>query len=61
MQIKPRTISGYESEQVELVLMTCRYFSTILGDFLDEIVIVGGLVPLLNIDQSDLPEGVEPQ
>ena len=60
MQSKPKIITGYESEQVELVLMTCRYVSTILGDFMDEIVIVGGLVPSLIIDQSNLPEGVEP-
>lgn len=60
MQSKPKIITGYESDQVELVLMTCRYVSTILGDFMDEIVIVGGLVPSLIIDQSNLPEGVEP-
>ena len=60
MQSKPKNITGYESEQVELVLITCRYVSTILGDFMDEIVIVGGLVPLLIIEQSNLPEGVEP-
>ena len=59
MQSKPKTITGYESDQVELVLMTCRYVCTILGDFMDEIVIVGGLVPSLIIDQSNLPEGVE--
>ena len=60
MQTKPRTIDGYTSDQVELVLMTCRYLSTILGDFMNEVVIVGGLVPSLIIDQSDLPEGAEP-
>jgi hypothetical protein len=60
MQNKPKTIIGYESGQVELVLMTCRYVCTILGDFMEEIVIVGGLVPSLIIDQSNLPEGVEP-
>ena len=60
MQGKPKTINGYEKGQVELVLMTCRYISTILGDFTEEIVIVGGLVPSLIIDQLNLPEGVEP-
>jgi hypothetical protein len=40
--------------------MTCRYICTILGDFTEDIVIVGGLVPSLLIDQSNLPEGVEP-
>ncbi len=60
MQGKPKTITGYESDQVELVLMTCRYVCTLLGDFMDEIVIVGGLVPSLIVDQSNLPEGVDP-
>ena len=60
MQSKPKTISGYERNQVDLVLMTCRYISTILGDFMEEIVIIGGLVPSLIIDQSNLPEGVDP-
>lgn len=59
MQSKPKNITGYERDQVELVLMTCRYVSTILGDFMDEIVVVGGLVPSLIIEQSDLSEGVE--
>ena len=57
---KPKTIYGYENGQVELVLMTCRYISTIWGDFMDEMVIVGGLVPSLIIDQTALPEGAEP-
>jgi hypothetical protein len=60
MESKPTTIEGYKGDQVELVLMTCRYISTILGDFMNEVVIVGGLVPSLIIDQSNLPEGVEP-
>lgn len=60
MESKPTTIEGYKSDQVELVLMTCRYISTILGDFMNEVVIVGGLVPSLIIDQSALPEGVDP-
>lgn len=37
MQGKPKTITGYESGQVELELMTCRYVCTLLGDFMDEI------------------------
>jgi hypothetical protein len=61
MQNKPKTITGYESGQVELVLTTCRYICTILGDFTEDIVIVGGLVPSLPIDQSNLAKGVEPR
>ena len=28
-----------------------------LGDLMDDLVVVGGLVPSLLIDQADLPEG----
>ena len=34
--------------------------ATKLGDLLGEIVVVGGLVPYLLIDQEDLPSGLEP-
>jgi hypothetical protein len=34
------------------------YVATKLGDLLDDLVIVGGLVPCLLIDQKELPEGV---
>ena len=34
--------------------------ATRLGDMLDEIVVVGGLVPYLLIDQENLPSGLEP-
>ena len=34
--------------------------ATRLGDLLDEIVVVGGLVPYLLIDQEELPAGLEP-
>lgn len=59
MPFKPRTAAGYNAEQAELVVMICRYVSTILSDYLNEIVVVGGLVPSLIIDQTDLPEGAE--
>ena len=34
--------------------------ATRLGDLLDEIVVVGGLVPYLLIDQEELPAGLDP-
>ena len=52
MAQKPNHASGYSSGQVEHVRATCLYIATKLGDFLDEIVIVGGLVPSLLIDQA---------
>ncbi len=34
--------------------------ATKLGDLLDEIIVVGGLVPYLLIDQENLPSGLDP-
>jgi len=54
---KPGRASAYTSEQVRLVRATCLYVATRLGDLMDELVVVGGLVPSLLIDQGSLPEG----
>lgn len=60
MVSKPATGDGYASDQLDLVRQTCLYIATKLGDLLDEIVVVGGLVPYLLVDQDNLPSGVEP-
>jgi hypothetical protein len=52
MPTKPRTAAGYEPTQVAHVRATCLYVATRLGDLADELVIVGGLVPSLLIDQT---------
>jgi hypothetical protein len=57
MADKPKRASEYKSEQVELVRATCLYVATKLGDLMEEVVVVGGLVPSLLIDQTTLPEG----
>ena len=57
MAEKPRRASEYKSEQVGLVRSTCLYVATKLGDLMEEVVVVGGLVPSLLIDQVALPEG----
>jgi hypothetical protein len=49
---KPRTAAGYDRAHVTKVRETCLYLATKLGDILDELVIVGGLVPSLIIDQT---------
>jgi len=54
---KPKRAWEYSSEQVELVRATCLYVATKLGDLMDEVVVVGGLVPSLLIDPGALPEG----
>ena len=45
MLAKPATGDGYGSEQLGFVHRTCLYIATKLGDLLDEIVVVGGLIP----------------
>jgi len=55
MYEKPTTSKEYRKEQVELVQSTCLYVATILGDYMEDIVIVGGLVPSLLINQDSLP------
>jgi len=59
MPEKPSTAAEYSKEQVELVKKTCLYIATILGDYMKEAVIVGGLVPSILIDQSNLPAGAD--
>ena len=54
---KPTRASEYSSEQAEIVRATCLYVATKLGDLMEEVVVVGGLVPSLLIDPSELPEG----
>jgi hypothetical protein len=50
----------YSRAQLERVRGTCLYVATKLGDLLDEVVVVGGLVPSLIIDQRKLSPGTEP-
>lgn len=59
MPDKPKRASEYKSEQVELVRATCLYVATKLGDLMDELVVVGGLVPSLLIDQAALPDDTD--
>jgi predicted nucleotidyltransferase len=59
MPEKPSTAAEYSKEQVELVKATCLYVATILSDYMEDVVIVGGLVPSMLIDQNNLPEGAD--
>ena len=60
MADKPTTAAGYRSEHVVLVRATCLYVATKLGDLMEDLVVIGGLVPSLLIDQESGTEGVEP-
>ena len=55
MAIKARA-SDYDESQLAHVRATCLYVATKLGDMLDEVVIVGGIVPSLLIDQGNVRE-----
>jgi hypothetical protein len=58
---KPTNIDAYSSQSLRLCRETCLYLATILGDLLvEDLIIVGGLVPSLLIAPDDLPEGVLP-
>ena len=59
MTSKPETMDEYRGDSLALVRSTCLYVATKLGDMLDDIVIVGGLVPSLLVDQETLPWGLD--
>lgn len=59
MPDRPMLARDYKPEHVALVRSTCLYLATKLGDLIDEIVVVGGLVPQLLIDHDHLPAGAD--
>ena len=59
MTNKPGTMDEYSGDSLALVRSTCLFVATKLGDLLDDIVIVGGLVPSLLVDQKTLPWGLD--
>lgn len=59
MPEKARTAAGYRGEHLALVRSTCLYIATKLGDLMDGLVVVGGLVPSLLVDQESGEAGFE--
>jgi hypothetical protein len=59
MSEKPSRAADYSKEQIQRVKGTCLYLATILEDYMEQAVIVGGLVPSILIDQENLPDGAE--
>ena len=51
---KPSSIGGYRSFDLKAITATCLYVATRLGDYIDDTVVVGGLVPSLLINQKSL-------
>ena len=60
MPEKPTTAAGYAPDQVARVKSTRLSLATKLGDLMDELVVVGGLVPPLLVAQEHPPENVTP-
>lgn len=58
-EIKPRHRSGYSREETELVETICLTVIGTLGAYLDDLCVVGGLVPPLLIDRRLGPEETE--
>jgi hypothetical protein len=56
---QPIYASDYGSKHLSLVRSTCLTVATFLGYLLDEVVIIGGLVPGLLIPQEQLPDGTD--
>lgn len=54
------TAADYTLEQTELIRAATLTAATILGDYMDDLVVVGGLVPSLLIPPGELPSGAEP-
>lgn len=50
----------YTPDMLELVRQACLYVATRLGDLMEDLTVVGGLVPTLLIARDDLPAGTEP-
>ena len=60
MPEKPTTAAGYPPEQLDRVRKTCLYVASKLGDLMDDVVAVGGLVPSLLIEQNQAAVGFSP-
>jgi hypothetical protein len=57
MPEKPTSAAGYPREQLDRVRKTFLYVATKLGDLMDDVVAVGGLVPSLLIEQNQAAAG----
>lgn len=53
---KPRTAEGYDEADVEPIESTCLFIATKLGDLMENVVIIGGLVPRLIFEQKETEE-----
>jgi hypothetical protein len=52
---KPQFATEYDSQTTVLIVRTSLHLATVLGDFKDDVVMVGGMAPYFLIDQSKQP------
>ena len=57
MSDKPLTAAGYHPGDSDRARALCLHLAVALGDLMEEVVVVGGLVPSLLIPQDRLPSG----
>ena len=57
---KPTTAERYDLQTTRHAIATCLYVATKLGDLMDDMVVIGGLVPSLLISQDEDPPLREP-
>ena len=54
-----RTVLDYAPETYERVQQALLHVSTVLGDWMEQITLIGGIVPSLLVPPSQLPVGAE--
>jgi len=57
---KPKVKESYSPKDVQLVRSACLTLATYLGSFLEDLVVIGGLVPTLLIPRESLAATAEP-
>ena len=55
-----KTMQDYSPETYERVCRTLLHVATILGEWMEQVTLIGGVVPSLLVPASTLPEGMNP-
>ena len=55
-----KTILDYTPETYERVRRALLHMATVLGDWMEQVTLIGGVVPSLLVPLSELPEGADP-
>jgi hypothetical protein len=55
-----KTILDYSPETYQRVCQALLHVATVLGDWMEQVTLIGGAVPSLLVPQGTLPEGADP-